>query len=361
MKSNRRKFFRSINRSCGQNQFGFALVAIVSAIAILSLMVILALQNSSRQTEIQKKSNDDLKFSEITRRLQNILDARALCTCNLKDLVILPNGLKPDGTLQDGANVMLEESSVADPYVLGFYKLDPASPDGRGCKYPPGNIDLDSDAVLMMRPNDSYKSGIHAKYFRIDRFQFFQNVSPTIKRYQAKFSYAAKDKFSIAKSNINSPIDLDVYIEVDSSGGINKIKQCFQPKVVASPVPTPPPSSPPGTCCGLGRGKWVSDGTAGTCCLMDPDPNGIGTGGCTMSPGFLIEQCPGNNCQWEDASGNTNPNCLTSSPTCGAQPDDCSNLNSNPSYPCYSGNVGETRTCPISIGCCSIEMTCQCH
>lgn len=224
----------------GKFQKGQTLIIIIAVVALVSALVMATLMSQQRVVQQTKNDNDNSKFREVTRRLQNILDARALCTCNLKDLTILPNGTNPDGTLLDGAQVMLAEDNASDPEVIGFYKLDPAAADGRGCKAAPGNIDYNQDSVLILRPTSQFQSGIHAKYLRIDRFALMQDVSPTIKRYKANLTFAAKDQFSVAKSNVNSPIDLDVYIEVDSSGGVNKIKQCFQPQMASNCATAPP-------------------------------------------------------------------------------------------------------------------------
>ena len=242
------KNFSFVKRSdsIGCPQKGIALIAVLVALAIMSLVAIVVLQNAKRDQQNVKSNNDDLKFIEITSRLRNIMGSRALCTCNLKDTRILPAG-----PIQYGSKMRIDESPTALPEVFGFYKLRSAGGD-RGCETVPPTIDLNEDAVLSFRTGAVLPRAIQAKYAEISGFELMTSISPTLNRYKAKLTFAAKDKFSLTKSNLNSPIEFDVFVEVDSTSGENLIKQCFQP--LAAALPSPSASVSP--CVASGGGTW---------------------------------------------------------------------------------------------------------
>lgn len=278
-------------------QKGIALMAVIFAVLIVMAVTFLILQNSKRTEQNIKNNNDDLKFIEITSRLRNIMSSRALCTCNIKDTRVMPNG-----PINFNSQMRIEESPTATPEVFGFYKLKSTGGD-RGCETVLPVINLNEDAVLSFRPNASYSRAINAKYAQISNFELMTVLTASLSRYKAKLTFAAKDKFSVSKNNLNSPIEFDIYVEIDSSTGQNIIKQCFQPSAMAA---SPPSSAPPPnewTCCngtfsdfpfvdagGCSGAQWIN---SSACATTFPGTGYFGvcdTGSCGPPPVCLTSE-----------------------------------------------------------------------
>lgn len=228
------------------------LVLIVSVLAALALIAVM--YSAQRRQAVQRNDNEIRKIQLYTKRMENILAAPHLCTCNLKDLEVSdgPNGKSVE--LTPGGNYRQR---------FGFYKLTSTS----DCAGP----DLIDNGDVVLQLSTSKPDSVYINAMAIDRLSiksFVKDptyVNPPIERYSAKVNFVSSAQLQRARNNFDSPIGADIFIEVDSS--TKKILRCFPPGKNYSP-PFPSPSLPTGLiCCGPPVGPVphtgsCADGTA---------------------------------------------------------------------------------------------------
>lgn len=219
-------------------QSGIAIFAVITLVFVSGLILAMILVQSKRGEDFAKRNVDDLRFKTVLSRLNNIMDSSALCTCNLKDTVVTPSG-----AVTYSSKMRIDESPTANPSVFGFYKLRSVGGD-RGCETIQPTINND-DVVVSLRPNANYPKALKLKYVELSGFVLLKNVSPAVNRYKASLVFAALDRFESSKSNLNSPIKFDVYVEIDANSGQNVIRRCFLSANVKTPAPVLPPVAPP--------------------------------------------------------------------------------------------------------------------
>lgn len=223
-----------------KSQSGFALGLVMVTTLILGLLLSFVMLQQKRQTDIVRIENEGVNFDSVTSRFRQVIDSVTLCTCNLKGLRSEP-----------GPNplILIEPSSIAQK-LFGFWRINPGQPNTDPCGpgfpvFATGDPNQDVVVYVSNNPAENYDRGFKATSLRIDSF-VLQPSPPTSPRWKAKIVFAGSENKATARSNLNRPIELDVYVETTPPPIV--IKQCYQPLVVSPPpLPPPPPSPVPAT------------------------------------------------------------------------------------------------------------------
>lgn len=213
------------------------LIVALVAMAILTLTI----SNQTRVQQLTAAQREKRRFDQSINKMRQILQTAHLCTCNLRDLETQSG----DG---NGPQILLTDVQGNQRSRFGYVKLVTKN-NHTECGTEPLS---QADTVVQIGepPNIGHGSEIlFVSQMRIGNF-VDQNQTVTdletgesLKRFAAKIILWSTGGTSLSRSNMNSPIELPIYVELKPSGSNFIIRKCYSSDVATGRTFTPTPAS----------------------------------------------------------------------------------------------------------------------